>query len=213
MANFSATFANTRIFPFRDYDEHDVINLFSKDITGVAGELVKIIRSTPSSTMGFSNTPVGASFARVYSNRFEVTDKISITKGGRFLDTKYTTLGLTLNATLDKDENDMPIRYNDQRKRELQCVVSGEAVPVLRRGLIGVYGNAYTGTPTVGYAVVPYTGGGGLLHFIDPTDTASLNDTGNTALYRSNQVIGYCLSSSGTEFATNGGYALISLEL
>lgn len=210
MANFSATFANTRIQPTRDYDEHEVVNLFSKDVTGVAGELVKIVRSTPSSTNGFSNTPNGASFNRVWNNRYEVTDKITITKGGQYQDTKYNVLGLTLNATLEVDENGMPIRFNPNRKAELECATSGDAVPVLRRGLIGVYSTAYTGVPTPGFAVVPYTGGGGLLHFVDPSNTGQVGTIGQTSLYRENQVIGYCLSSSGAEFQ---GYALISLEL
>lgn len=210
MPNFSATFANTRIFPFQDYDNHDIVNLFSKDVTGVAGELVKIIRSTPSSTQGFSSTPNGASFNRVTNLRYETTDKVKATQGGQYQDTKYTVLGLTLNATLETDENGMPIRFFPQRKAELQCVVSGDAVPVLRRGLIGIYSNGYTGVPTPGFAVVPYTGGNGLLHFVDPTNTGQVGTIGQSSLYRENQVIGYCLSNSGAEF---GGFALISLEL
>lgn len=210
MPNFNATTANTRIHPTRDYSEHEVINMFSKDRTGEAGELVRIIRSTPSSTNGFSNTPNGASFNRTYNNRYETTDKIRATAGGQYQDTKYNVLGLTLNATLETDENGFPIRFNPARKEELQCVVSGETVPVLRRGVIGIYSNGYTGTPTVGYAVVPYTGGNGLLHFIDPTNTGQLSTIGQSSLYRENQVIGYCLSASGDEL---GGYALISLEL
>jgi hypothetical protein len=210
MPNFSATFANTRIFPTRDYDEHDVINFFSKDVSGVAGELVKIIRSTPSSTNGYSQQTVGASFNRTYNKIYETTDKVKATAGGQYSDTKYNVLGLTLNATLVYDENGMPLQYNQQRREELQCLISGETVPVLRRGLIGIYSNGYTGTPTPGYAVVPYTGGNGLLHFIDPTNTGQLSTIGQSSLYRENQVIGYCLSNSGNEF---DGYALISLEL
>lgn len=210
MPNFTATTANTRIYPLGDYDSHDIVNFFSKDQTGVAGELVKIVRSNPSSSHGFSAASNGASFNRVTNLRYETSDKVKATAGGQYVDTKYNVLGLTLNATLETDENGFPIRFNDRRKAELQCVVSGEAVPVLRRGIIGVYSTAYTGTPTVGYAVVPYTGGNGLLHFVDPSNTGQVGTIGQTSLYRENQVIGYCLSASGSEF---GGYALISLEL
>ena len=89
---FSATFANTRIFGTRDYSEHEVVNGFSKNVTGVAGELVKIIRSTPSSTSGWSNTPNGADFIRTWNNRYETTDKIQATQGGQYQDTKYNVL-------------------------------------------------------------------------------------------------------------------------
>lgn len=212
MPNFSATFANTRIHPTRDYSEGggDVINMFSKDITGVAGELVKIIRSTPSSTSLYSDTTVGASFARTYNKFYETSDKVKATAGGQYQDTKYNVLGITLYATLQYDENGFPLYNNQQRREELQCLISGETVPVLRRGVIGIYSNGYTGTPTPGYAVVPYTGGNGLLHFIDPSNTGQLSTIGQTSLYRENQVIGYCLSNSGNEL---NGYALISLEL
>jgi len=210
----TTTFANTRIHPTRDYSEHEVINMFSKDRTGEAGELVRIVRSTPSETNKFSNTTVGASFSRTYNKFYETTDKVRATAGGQYADTKYNVLGLTLNATLSHDENGLPLFNNPQRREELQCVMSGETVPVLRRGVIGVYSNGYVGTPTVGYAVVPFSGGNGMLAFVDPTNTGELGGIGGSVLptprYRENQVIGYCLSSSGDEL---GGYALISLEL
>jgi hypothetical protein len=204
---FQASTANTRIHPFRDYSEHEVINLFSKDVTGVAGELVKILRSSPSDTNGFSNTAVGASFDRVTSLRYETKDKITKTVGG---ENRNQVLGFTLNATLETDENGIPLKYNPRRKEELQAVISGEAVPVVRRGEIMLYSSAYVGTPTPGYAVVPFSGGDGKVHFVDASNTGTVGDNTQATTYKNNQVIGTCLSSSGSEL---GGYALISLNL
>ena len=207
MPGFQATFANTRIHPFRDYSEHEVINLFSKDVTGVAGELVKITRSSPSDTDGFSNISVGASFDRVTSLRYAVKDKITKTAGG---ENRNQVLGFTLAATLETDENGQILRYNPKRKEELQALVSGEAVPVLRRGELMLYSSAYVGTPTPGYAVVPWSGGDGKVAFVDSTNTGTVGTFTQSSTYKDNQIIGTCLSSSGSEF---GGYALISLGL
>lgn len=208
MANFSATTANTRLHPIRDYSEHEVINWFSKDVTGVAGELVKIIRSTPDSTNAFSNATNGASFARVTNLRYEVTDKVKATVGG---ETKYAILGFTLNATLNTDENGIPLNILPNRKTELQCVISGEAVPVLRRGPVGLYSSAYVGTPTIGWAVVPHSGGNGKVAFVDPTQTGSLGSRGIAGVdYFTDQVIGSCISQSGS---FNNGYCIVNVEL
>lgn len=204
---FQATFANTRIHPTRNYSEHEVNMFFAKDVTGVAGELVKISRSSPSDTDGYSIIPVGADFDRVTSLRYNVKDKVTKTVGG---ENKHSVFGFTLKATLDTDENGMPIRYNPRRQEELQCAVSGESVPVLRRGEIMLYSSAYVGTPTAGYAMVPWSGGDGKVAFIDPTNTGVLGTLTQSSTYKENQVIGTCLSSSGSEF---NGFALVSLNL
>ena len=77
--------ANERLKPFRDYDEHDVLNLFSFDDAAVtldsstvvyAGSVVKI-------RTGWSNTDavqqlgdVGASYNNVVSQRYGVNAKV-----------------------------------------------------------------------------------------------------------------------------------------
>lgn len=192
---FKSTFAYTRLMPFRDYSEHETVNLFSKDVTGVAGELVKIVRSNPSDTDGWSNTNVGADFDRIVSLRYEVKDKIKATEG---TENKYEVLGLTLFPTLEWDENGVPLKYNEQRKRELQAVLSGEASPVLTEGLVYLTSAAYVGTPAVGHVGQPAAGG--KIQVVDPTDTGA---------YDANKVIGRFLSASGSQF---GGTALFKLE-
>lgn len=205
---FKPTLAYTKLMPFRDYDEHEVVNLFSKDVTGVAGELVKIVRSNPSDTDGWSTTSVGAEYDGTVSWRYEVKDKVSVTVGGETVHSGV--LGLTLNPTLEFDENGLPLKYNEQRRQELQAVLSGQAVPVLTQGLVYLTSGAYVGTPQVGYVGVPYSGGGGLIAAVNPANTGQFGAVGSASVYKENQVIGHFLSQTG-QF--QGGVALFKLEL
>ena len=76
----------TTLRPFRDYDEHDVINLFSLsgDVTnGVTkGHMVKL-------QAGWSNTAeldrlgaVGSSYANTVSERYGVAAKVAVAGSG-----------------------------------------------------------------------------------------------------------------------------------
>lgn len=208
---FKPTTAYTRMMPLRDADEHDVVNFFSKDVTGVAGELVKIVRSNPSDSDGFSATPVGATFDGTVSLRYEVKDKVTVTRGGESVHSGV--LGFTLFPTLETDENGIPLKYDERRRQELQAVISGQAVPVLTRGIVQLFSSAYVGTPQPGFVGVPWSGGNGLVAVVDPSNTGQFNaanQAGNTAVYRADQVIGHFLSSSGN---TLNGFALFKLEL
>lgn len=214
--SFKSTSAYTRLMPFRDYDEHSVVNLFSKDVTGVAGELVKIVRSNPSDTDGFSSSNVGAAFDGIVSLRYETKDKIKATAGG---EKRWDILGITIAPTLETDENGLPLRYNPLRKSELQCVLSGESVPVLTKGLVMLRSSAYVGSPTFGYVAVPYSGGNGLIAAVNPADQTQFSsmstfasDTGalSSGIYNSDQVIGKFLSNTGT---FTEGVALLQLSL
>jgi hypothetical protein len=194
---------NTRLLPFRDYDEHEVINLFSLNQTGVGGMLVTALVNTPSNDQGYSSTtPFGAPFNLTESLRYVVTSQVAPTSGG---EGKLRTLGLTLYSTQEYDENGQILKYNPHRLTELSAVLSGQAVPVLKRGLVTLYNTAYIGTPVVGAVGVPYTGGNGLIQVVDP---ATLGYSGQP--YKPSDVVGKFISSTGVEF---GGYALFLLDL
>ena len=47
-------------------------------------------------------------------------------------------LGILLRDVRNKDENGENLLYYPEKKEELQCVVSGEAVPVATRGLFTI---------------------------------------------------------------------------
>ena len=132
--------ANERLKPFRDYSEHDVINLFAfgdKDVTlGTttviyAGSAVKV-------QTGWSNTnelqmlgDVGAAYAYTVSERYGVSADVQYTEGGA----DEAALGLTLYDVREYDENGEALKFNPRKQDELQSVLSGQAVPIATRGV------------------------------------------------------------------------------
>ena len=132
--------ANERLKPFRDYSEHDVINLFAfgdKDVslgtTTViyAGSAVKV-------QTGWSNTnelqmlgDVGAAYANTVSERYGVSADVQYTEGGA----DEAALGLTLYDVREFDENGEALKFNPRKQDELQSVLSGQAVPIATRGV------------------------------------------------------------------------------
>ena len=132
--------ANERLKPFRDYSEHDVINLFAfgdKDVTlgtttvVYAGSAVKV-------QTGWSNTnelqmlgDVGAAYANTVSERYGVSADVQYTEGGA----DEAALGLTLYDVREYDENGEALKFNPRKQDELQSVLSGQAVPIATRGV------------------------------------------------------------------------------
>jgi hypothetical protein len=147
-----------KLRPFRDYDEHDVLNLFSYDTTGltagsidiVAGTLVKI-------ATGWKNYDSGVELGgglefiggagtlqptNVVSQRYGVTAKVVRSSTGE------TPIGLTLHGVKDADENGELLKYKPRKAAEMQVVIPGQAVPVASRGIFLV--QTVGGTPTAG---------------------------------------------------------------
>ena len=214
MANFLATTAYTRLMPIRDYDEHEVLQWFSKDVTGVAGELVKVVNNDLSNSDGWSNTSPGASFLGVTNLRYEVKSKVTATVGGETRDSGV--VGFTLFPTLETDENGMPLKFNRQRQQELQAVLSGEAAPILTKGVVQLLSTAYTtpagqGLPKVGWVGVPSLSGAGLVEFVNPA-VSTLYGIGSGSKYNLQHRLGVVLgvASQGNTFS---GAVLFKLEL
>ena len=131
--------ANERLRPFRDYDEHDVLNLFafgddavSLGVTDVvyAGSVVKI-------KTGWKNDDetqdmignVGAGYNNTVSQRWGVTAEVEYCNGGA-----ETPLGITLFDVREYDENEEALKFNPRKQDELQAVLTGQAVPVATKG-------------------------------------------------------------------------------
>ena len=131
--------ANERLRPFRDYDEHDVLNLFafgddavSLGTTDVvyAGSVVKI-------KTGWKNDDetqdmignVGAGYDNTVSQRWGVTAEVEYCNGGA-----ETPLGITIFDVREYDENEEALKFNPRKQDELQAVLTGQAVPVATKG-------------------------------------------------------------------------------
>ena len=142
--------------PFRDYSEHDVINLFAFDYSGTdqdAGKLVKIKTSAGFSANDNLNqdaTMLWDNLQNVVSDRYAVNARVDLAGSGE------TPLGMMLYGCKEVDENGEKLIYNPRKAAEMQVTVSGQAVPVVTRGLFLV--NNVDGTPTA--AATAYCGAG-----------------------------------------------------
>lgn len=165
-----------RILPYRDYSEHDVVNLFSLDLsTATSTTLAGMV---PGETGGDFDAGVVVSVSagtlpgEVSELRAESTDALRGYLGASFstahigfngypANTGMTVvpanegatsrgLGITLRETLAFDENGEKMLYYKQKLDETQAVLPGQTVPVLTRGLVLLSGDAIVGTPVKG---------------------------------------------------------------
>lgn len=127
--------STTLIKPFRSYDEHDVVNLFAFDGTTNKGTLVKVSTgwSNTDANGGITNVanPHSASYAGTVSQYQVLTPRV--TEAGA---TESGSLGIVLNDVRLTDDNGEYLIYKPARAAELSAVASGQAVPVLTKGLV-----------------------------------------------------------------------------
>jgi len=171
--------------PFRDYSEHDVVNLFAysgqQDTAGViatAGTVVKVIgngfqpivaSTTPGGTGFLGTVPVdlagaaGAGFANVVSDRYALTAKVTAATSGS------AALGMTLVTTQERDENGQLLAHFPRKATEKGVVISGQGVPVLTRGVVVYSGTEIANTAAVGAGVYLSNLNAGELSTVDST--------------------------------------------
>jgi hypothetical protein len=125
--------------PFRDYDEKDVINIFSYNETVaniestpvLKGALVKISTgwSTSNNDLAMLEGAGANTVSNTVSQRYAVASKIvACGVAGE------PVLGMTLFDVREKDENGELLKFNPRKAAEMQAVLVGQAVPVVRRG-------------------------------------------------------------------------------
>ena len=125
--------------PLRDYDEHDVINLFSWSgaVPAYKGTMGKMLAG------GFkadANDPVemfgaaGASVQNTVSQRYRSSAQIT-TCGTGDDGTRDIPLGMLLYDVREDDENGEKLLYNPTKQTELQAMLPGQAVPIATKGI------------------------------------------------------------------------------
>jgi len=159
----------TRLEPYRDYSEHEVINMYSLAVDGGvdlhdwkagtsgiydAGVVVTLGDSVlPGDLPGFA---AAGSNLRKYLGA-EITSghvgvnampfvEMTVTAG----DNTTPAIGITLKQTLAYDENDENLLRYPLKKDELQAVIPGQAVPILTRGLVLLSYTAFETVPAAG---------------------------------------------------------------
>lgn len=152
--------------PFRDYDEKDVINLYTYSgavvdstyqILATKGTLVKIAGD------GFRNDSeplemlgnFGAfSVSNWVGQRYGVVPKVTV------CNTPATDnpLGMLLFDVRELDENQLPLKYNPRKAAEMEAVISGQAVPIVTRGTFLYSGVRVSGGVAVAAGSKAYVG-------------------------------------------------------
>jgi hypothetical protein len=136
----------TRLMPNRTIAEGDKINEYSLNTaSGEAGTFVKVVAGD------LSKDPVQYVNSSYFVNEMgfatsqypEVTRKVGVVNGalngtGAIADAPLI-LGMILNDVRNTDENGEKLHFYPQKKAELQCVVSGEAVPIATRGIVDLF--------------------------------------------------------------------------
>lgn len=158
-----------RLKPFRAYDEHDVINLYSLvENSGNAGELVQFVSWNPSDSDGYDGSNNLAPFGGITIPRYVNKAKVSLSTSGSTLN----VVGALLWDVRQTDALGRPLIYDAQRWQELQVVYSGQTVPICKRGILIVSG--YEGTAGAGSGIAAGDGGLGAWKVVDITATPIL---------------------------------------
>ena len=148
-----------RILPFRQYGEEDVVKLFANSAAnnqvsdsgdGDAGVFVKVdagdlsldpIQYETNSYLGKTDYPF------IGRDQYPVVPlKVAAA------DTTTACVGITLLQTAQYDENNEKLLYYPQKQLETQSVLSGQAVPVLTKGVMSLAASPDSNLPnaTVG---------------------------------------------------------------
>jgi hypothetical protein len=131
--------------PFRDYSEHDVINLFAYSGTLPVNKGTFVV---PADSNGWKNTDemsllgdVGASYGNVVSERYGVAAKVTAAASG-----DSTVIGMLLYDVKETDENGEKLVFNPRKAAEMNVAISGQAVPIVTKGVFLYSGAAGTGS-------------------------------------------------------------------
>lgn len=147
-----------RLLPFRQYNEHDVVNMFALDesvlsatqsITethsGDAGVFVKISNGNLDAdpvTYG-SNSYLGKTdYPFVGANSYPSVS-LKITPA---VASDIRPLGITLWETAKYDENGQKLLYYPQKAAENEVLLPGQTVPVATKGIFTITDGAYNNT-------------------------------------------------------------------
>lgn len=134
--------------PFRQLHENDVVNLYAYEgdipAEGVSrGSIVKIHTTTGagankgwSADDEFENVSINNNYPNTVSDRWAVKARIKLAASG---DT-VKPLGMMLYDVAEYDENGEKLLWHPLKGHEMQVALSGQAVPVLMRGIVMVNG-------------------------------------------------------------------------
>lgn len=199
--------SSTNLLPNRDFDQHEVLNFFALNQTGLGGQFVTFLTGgqDPVSSESYGTQQVGAAYTNIYSPIFGVNRRVRPSTVG---DTKWEVAGITLYTTAVYDENgnklvNLPYSHTEARG----FVQTGQAVPILKRGQLTVALSQFNGTkPVAGYPIIASGTNGGF---------ACVTPSYATGTSIAQLVVGRCISDTGTYNGAGvlGGFAQIEVAV
>lgn len=159
------------LYPLRDHSEHEVLNFFAMDGAYANDTIVRKGTLVKLQGSGFVNTDdptedlgsPGASYSNTVSLRYGIPFKVQACETGA-AGTQDQPVGITLWDVRETDENGEKLLFNPRKAAEMKVALSGQAVPVLTRGVILYSGNLTSGGQgTVAVGADIYAGAGGEL--------------------------------------------------
>jgi hypothetical protein len=173
--------------PFRDYDEHDVINLFAVNSASANKGTVVVADGNGINLKDATSLDNLSPYGNTLSAQYNVPWTVSAAASGA---SKGSIVGLLLKDVRTVDENGERLIFNPRKAAEMDVIISGQAAPILTKGLVLVSG--IVGTPNYGSGAAVSDAGGGDLKVIA----------------YNNATVGKFLGPKNDE-----GYALLKIEL
>jgi len=174
---------------FRDYDEHDVINLFAYNGASANKGAVVAVQGNGVNLTDATSLDNISPYANTLSAQYNVPWTVTAAASGNGKD---KVVGLLLKDVRSVDENGEKLIYNPRKAAEMDVMISGQAVPVLTKGIVLV--NGIVGTPNFGSGAAVSDNGAGDLKVVSYTNATTC--------------IGKFLGPTGSD-----GYALLKIEL
>ena len=215
-----------RLYPFRQYSDNDVINMFASDTVdatpstngnGSAGVFVKVsagnldLDPIQYTATDITNTLGKADYPFLGAVQYPAVPlQFTAATAGT------PVLGITLNQTLAADENGERLLYNPVKRAELQAVLTGQAVPVATKGIFTLADTAIDwvdGSMTVNNHLV-ISANAGKVSGLSAATVSPI--TGTTSIIGRILATGQRVSQNGKSdyFAgtTTGKYALVQID-
>ena len=129
--------------PFRDYSEHEVLNLFTCTTIANKGTLVKPKKSWKSigvqdnsqtGPLNLGTSSPGSIYNNTVTQNFELVGQVEPVVNHNDVP---TAIGILLKDVREFDENGEKLIFNSRKAAEMDVIIKDiQAVPILTRGLI-----------------------------------------------------------------------------
>jgi hypothetical protein len=122
----------SKLLPFRQISENDVVNLFAYDGSEAIRGLIVSLDTGKGWNMDdeLETTSINLSYNNTVSDRYSVAARVDTCASGD------VPFGMLMYDVTETDENGEKLIYHPRKAHEMQVSVSGQAVPVLTRGIV-----------------------------------------------------------------------------